>query len=482
MLPLEIRRFLAEPDRMIPRLMGSAVVWSWGFNLLRLAAGVILLPLVLRLFTKSELGMYYVLLSVSALGPVLDFGFSGTIMRFLGYAVSGAESLQAKGFVPLSKPSGPNHTLLWQLFFAARRLYGFISLGVVVVAAVWGIYLVNLGIEEMPSPLITWLALAVTVAAAGLDIHSMWGVVYLRGLNDVLTATRLSFYAATVRLGLAAILLLSGMGLLSLPLGSLCASFLLLILSRRICRRRLDATRKPEKTETGSVLRILWPNSWRLGLQLLSGYLTFNANTAICLHVFGLGGNARYGLSVQLVNIIAGMANVWVFVKWPLIVQARAKEDHATIRSLLSHRLWLQILTFLAGAVPLLLVGPWLIPRLGTGKELLPLLWLALLALTVLLDSQFSVWGTLFSTGNIIPSLWPVVITNVASLLLSIALISFTTLGLGGLVLGPLIAGLAFNYWYWPLAGARSLHTSYWRFLALGLGAKKQTATPPSNS
>ena len=72
--------------------MNSAVVWSWGFNLLRLAAGMILLPLVLRIFSKPELGMYYVLLSLSALGPVLDFGFSVTIARFVGYAVSGADS------------------------------------------------------------------------------------------------------------------------------------------------------------------------------------------------------------------------------------------------------------------------------------------------------------------------------------------------------------------------------------------------------
>jgi O-antigen/teichoic acid export membrane protein len=472
-MPLgEIRQFLDEPGRIIPRLLNSAVIWSWGLNLLRLAAGMILLPLVLRIFTKPELGMYYVLLSLSAIGLMLDFGFSVTIARFVGYAVSGADSLQAKGYVPVSGAGGPNHALLWQLYFAACRLYRYLSLAVLLVTAVWGVYLVELRIEEVPSALAARLALVVTVAAAALDVHSTWATSYLRGLNEVLEATRLSFLTSGVRLALAAVLLLSGLGLLSLPLAGLSGSLLLLALSRRACRRRLDPEQKPTRVESGSILKTLWPNSWRLGLQLMSGYLTVNANTAICLHFFGLEGNASYGLSVQFLNILVGMSSVWLFVKWPLIVQARAKEDFVTIRKLLSQRVWLQFFTFLAGAIPLVLAGAWLINFLGKDKELLPVLWLSLLAVTVFLDSHCSVWGTLFSTANEIPTLWPILITNIASLVLSISLIHFTSLGLGGLALGPLIAGLVFNYWYWPLAGARSLQSTFWTFLTEGLRAR----------
>jgi len=68
-MPLgEIRGYLGEPGRIIPRLLKSAVVWSWGFNLLRLAGRNDPAALVLRIFSKPELGMYYVLLSLSALG------------------------------------------------------------------------------------------------------------------------------------------------------------------------------------------------------------------------------------------------------------------------------------------------------------------------------------------------------------------------------------------------------------------------------
>ena len=200
-----------------------------------------------------------------------------------------------------------------------------------------------------------------------------------------------------------------------------------------------------------------YPDAEGHPLQVLTG-VDLTVAEGEMLAVVGPSGCGKS----TLLNIVGGMANVWVFVKWPLIVQARAKEDYGAIRKLLSQRIWLQNLSFLAGAIPLVLLGPWLIARLGTDKEMLPVVWLGLLALTVFLDLHFTVWGTYFSTGNVIPSLWPAVITNVASLGLSLSLIHFTSLGLGGLVLGPLIAGSVFNYWYWPLAGAKALRSSFW--------------------
>jgi hypothetical protein len=59
------------------------------------------------------------------------------------------------------------------------------------------------------------------------------------------------------------------------------------------------------------------------------------------------------------------------------------------------------------------------------------------------------------------------VATNVLSLVLSLSLVYFTSLGLGALVLGPLLAGLLFNYWYWPMFAARGIRTTLFRFLFL---------------
>jgi O-antigen/teichoic acid export membrane protein len=454
----------SQPAALLNRLYGSTIIWSWVFNGFRLATGLLLLPLVLRKLSTEELGMYYVFLSLVALAPVIDFGFSPTIHRFVSYAMGGAETIQAHG-VTKSTGSGPNFGLLWQLFFTTRALYRVMALIALVVLGVWGTYIVELRIHETPSPNVTRMAWLITLIATVLNIYSSWAPNFLRGMDDVITSVRIMVLASVVRFVLAVGLLLAGAGLMSLPLGDLTGSLIQQVIARRTCLRRLRRQPPPAKADTWQNLRIMWPNSWRLGLLSLGGYLTINANTAICLSVLGLAANARYGLSTQLLGVIGGMASVWTSVKWQVIGQQRARHDYAAIQRTLWPRMWLQYLTFLAMAAGLLLCGQPLLQLLGSGKQMLPLPWLALLVLNSFLEIQVSIWGTLITTENRIPFLWPSVAGCFLSLALSLTLIHTTSLGLGAFVLAPLLAQSLFNYWYWPRYAAHGIQTSWARFM-----------------
>ncbi len=449
---------------VLKRLYTSTVAWSWVFNGFRLASGLLLLPLVLRKLSTEELGMYYVLLSQVALAPVVDFGFSPTVLRFVSYVMGGAEAIQAQG-VGKSTCAGPNFGLLWQLFFTTRALYRVIAFILFVIAGVWGTYLVEMRIQETPSPNITRVAWFITLTATVLNVYSSWAPVFLRGMNEVLTSVRITVWASVVRFIIAVGLLLAGAGLMSLPLGDLVGSVIQQVVARRVCLRRLQGHPPPEKGHVWQNLRIMWPNSWRMGLLSVSGYLTVNANTAICLSVLGLTANARYGLSIQLVGVISGMAGVWTQVKWPVIGQQRARHDYAAIQRTFWPRLWLQYLTFMAMAVGLLLCGQPLLQLVGSGKQLLPSPWLGLLTLNAFLEAQVSLWGALILTENRFPFLWPSLASNLLSLGLSLTLVHTTSLGLGAFVLAPLIAQSLFTYWYWPLYGARGIQTSWARFM-----------------
>jgi hypothetical protein len=126
---------------------------------------------------------------------------------------------------------------------------------------------------------------------------------------------------------------------------------------------------------------------------------------------------------------------------------------------------WLQTLTYLLLAAGVIAFGPWLLRLIGSGKQMLPLPWLLLLACNGFFLLQFNLWGTLISIENRLPYLWPTVITNLAGLVVSLILIKFTALGIGALILGPFLAGISFNYWYWPFYSARNLETSLIPFL-----------------
>src|SRR5438270_13294892 len=160
------------------RLRNSAVVWSWFYNGLRLASGFILLPLVLNKLPTAELGMYYVLLSLTAIVPLVDFGFGPTIGRFVGYAMGGAQSIQAHGVAEPASSPNPNYRLLWELLFTSRRLYRLLALVLFFVLGAWGTYVVELRVHETAYPSLTRVAWAATLLTALFDIYSNWWVTY----------------------------------------------------------------------------------------------------------------------------------------------------------------------------------------------------------------------------------------------------------------------------------------------------------------
>jgi hypothetical protein len=450
------------------RFANTAVFWSWIFNFIRLAYGLILLPLVLHKLSTADLGMYYVLLSLAALAPLVDFGFGETIGRFITYAMGGAREIQAQGLPKPGDSNASNYTLLWELLAATRFIYRCLTLAVLVIVGIYGTYMVELRIHETSSVLITRLAWVVTLMGTMFDIYFNWWCVYLRSMNEVLAAARINVIVFVTRLVLAAGLLCVGAGLLSIPIAGVVSDGLMRYLARSRCLALLENHPSPPKTDVKKIIKLLWPNTWRVGVLVFSNYLTVNANTAICLGAFGLPANAKYGLSIQLMNIAATMASVWFTVKRPLLGQYLARHDLAAVRRVLWPRLWLQNLTFLFLAAGVVLCGAMALKWIGGGKEILSMGWLAVLMLYFFVYSQYVTWGTLLATANNLAYLWPTVATNILSLILSLLLVYFTRLGLGALVLGPLLAGVLFNFWYWPAYAAREIGTTLFHFLFLG--------------
>lgn len=454
---------------LVLRLWSSAVVWSWAFNGLRLGSGLLLVPLLALLLPNPDFGFYYLLLHLTAITPLLDLGLSVSIGRSVNYAMGGATELRAFGLRSEDRGDDkPNYPLIWKLLATTQALYRLLALLLLVVMGALGTYVVSLQVQETSHPWITWLSWGMALLSAVFELYFGWWSTFLSNMNQVLVCGRILFFGHALKLILTCALLLLGWGLLSVPTAGFLTSFITRYYSRRATLKLLPApvAASPARDEMLSLLRILWPNSWRAGLQISSGYVRNMVSVILCSTVFGLTATGEYSLSVQIVGIIQGMAMVWTGVKWPLVGQYRARHDHAALRHLLWPRVWLQSITFIVLAVLAYELGPYLLQWLGSGKRMLPGGWFWLLLLTGFLETQLIFWTTLLSMENRIPSLWPVVATNLLTLLAMLVLVKtmHDSLGLGALVLAPLLTGGLFNYWYWARAGARSLETSWLRF------------------
>lgn len=457
------------------RLGNSTVVWSWGFNFLRLASGLLLLPLLLRLLPAPEFGMYYIFLSLNGIVAVLDLGFSPTIGRFVTYAMAGAQRITAHGIADDQPHGAPNYALLWELLGTAKIFYSFLVIATLVLLGTVGSLMVGVHVHETASPAFTWLAWGTSVAAICAETYfNVWNM-FLRSMNQVLAATRIYFIAYGLRLVMACVFLLKGWGLLSLPLASLITSLVIWNFSRARCLAALAMVPSPQHVDWKGHFRTIWPNSWRLGIYFSGGYLLGITNQNLCAYVFGLDASGIYGFSVQVVTIIGGMAGVWTLVKWPLLGQFIAARNLDGLRRVLWSRLWLQVASYSVLAVAAMVVGPFLIDLIHSDKEMLPVIWMALLATNGVLETHCSVWNTFISMWNQLPMLWPSLITNGAALLINVSLILLPDAHPGYLVVGPLLAGVAFNYWYWPGYGARMLSSTWTKFLGYGLRMKAAT-------
>jgi hypothetical protein len=453
--------------KLIIRVWNTALFWTWVVNGLRLASSVIVFPLLFRVLSEADLSMYWQFVFLGGFGYALDTMFSNTIVRYVAYATRGATTIQSIGLAQEMPVGGkPNFVLLGQLFSATKLLYRIICLGILTLLGIGGTLVIHRLAMQTSNPTITWTAWAITVVGSCIELYSGYWIVFLRGMNEVVLSSRLFSAIFALRLVLSVILLLRHFGLLAVPIATLIVGIVQRLIARRFISRAVPKEFRRDSSRDRELVARIWPTSWRMGVVGLSMNVMLVAFGAIIPATLGATLAYRYQFSQQvMLNICIGMAAVWTYVKWPLVVQLRVAHDFAGLRKLLWPRIWLQNATLLTLSTLAIVLGPSILHIIAPSKELLSRFWLILLAVQGVLDMQYSFWTTLLTSENRIPSMWAAMITNLAAIVVAYVLVKTTDLGLGSFVIAPFFCGLCFNYWYWPKVGARVLGTTWFAYM-----------------
>jgi O-antigen/teichoic acid export membrane protein len=450
----------------IKDLLSSSVFWSWLMNGLRMTSGLIVLPLLIHYLPKPEFDMYFVFLSFWALIPIIDFGFVHNFGRAIAYAMAGASRLLTEGYEPEPNAKGPNYQLLFTILNTTRFLYRWFAIGTLAIFATIGTWIIFKGVKETTSPTITWIAWGLMIIAIALEIYLAWWNNALMNMNRVRLALQYTVLAMMVRLIILTGLLIGGASLLSLPISNIISSLVQRVLSRIAVLKELPKPIPPPNQEAiKSTILQLWPNTWRTGIHLFSGYLSTQAMTLVCLKTMGLATSGMYGFTNQLLNIASSIAQAWTQVKWPYINQLRIKGDLSTLEKILRVRVWLQFTTYILIALIIVFLIPHLLSKHHSGKTLLPSPWLELMAGLKFFELSLTLSTTLIFTENRMPFFWATTFTNLASVILAVVLVKLTSLDLGAVILPPLILGLAYNFWKWPIEALRGINTTPLKFL-----------------
>lgn len=435
-------------------------------TLLRGLGFLVVMAYALRRIPTTEIGLWYVMLSIAGLGAIVEFGFAATISRYASYYSGGAVNIAALGTSHF-RPAGMNRGALLALVQMAGRLYGLFGLIVgVLMLLVWAGWRFwgdgpahAVGTRESA-------AFGLLVVGTAVNMTGMYWTAILYGMNRVHLFNQSMVAGLIGNYAIALIGLLAGAGILALVAGQIVGSLIPRLLARRAVKAQLSDGDSGEANAMS--WRQLWPTTWRAGILTFCTYVMIGATTLFCYIFADIGTAASYGLTMQMALMLHTTSTLWVWVKIPAISAMRAQGDWKGIAGVLRWRLPATLLTYVLGAGATVWAAPWVLTGLQSKTAMLPRPEMLALLILIGLDLVVGIHSALLQTGNEVP--------HVRAFCFSAALTLLLVWPLGrkfqvwGVITAPFLAQLVVNYWWVPY--------QFWRRLEAGIRTAEAHSLP----
>lgn len=420
---------------------------------LRLGSGVLLLPFILRTIPEKEMGVWYVFLSLGALAPIFDMGFSGTLARFAAIFQAGADEALAHGLPTASADTAPNLAGLSRLYAVARRLYAFTGIFLGCALALAGPLLVFDPAKPEMAAAATSPAWWLFVLVSGGAVYAQFSNTILRGMGRIAASQWIQIVSQFLYLSVVVALVAAGAGILALAVGMLVNNLVVGHFSRRLlCQSGVSAQVPFDR----DLFQKMLPGSWRMAVVSLGAYFILHTNTLLCGRFLTLEETASYGLANQLTGILEGVAGIFVGVKAPHLTRLIIQGDRSALRRAFFRAIALGSAFYAIGAALLLFVAPSALMLLGSKTALLPLPMMLLFVGYRFLEFHHVQYAILVFAENKVPFVIPAILAGV--LIFSLGFFTVSAFGLWGLLLTAASVQLIVGNWYPVLLGLRLLH------------------------
>jgi O-antigen/teichoic acid export membrane protein len=454
------------------KISKSDLSWSFFAEFLQFGINLILLPLILKLLTPNLVGLWFVYLGLTRFSNLLDFGFQGNIMRNVTYIFNGATNIRKNGIEQIETSDFVDNNLLKSLIFSIKRIYLVISIIALLILSTLGtIYIMN--ITKMGfvknDVIFSWVVVIISIT---FSIYSLYYTPLLLGRGLVKENKKAIVIANFIYVFFAFFALIFGFGLVGLSIAFLAQVLVQRMLSRhyfydRALTRNLSFAKTNMARSEG--FRLLWPNSWKMGLVSLGAFLTLQANILILPHYVSLGEVAKYGLTLQVFNLLYRVALTYFNTIMPQVVSARMKKDNTATTELMGTSLIIFIFLFFIGSFILIFCGNELILMMGSRTGLLSQSRLLFVAVTLLLEANHSVAAMIISAKNEVPFYGSALFSGFFVVLLSLLLLEYTSFGILSVLLSQFLIQLVYNNWKWPVVIMADLKTNYLMMFKLGV-------------
>ena len=429
------------------------IIWSYAGTAFMIGAGVILLPFILHKMPQETVGIWNIFQTITALVMLLDFGFRPTFARNISYIFSGVKSLQRNGVAHTTSEAAVDYSLLKGTLLAMKRFYRWMALAVFALLATAGTayfyYILQKYSGDRQDALIAWILL---IAINCYNLYTFYYEALLTGKGYVTRAQQINMLGQAVYLALAIGLIYAGFGLTAIVASQLISTVIRRILTYRVFfTPELKANiQSVEQQEPKEILSAISPNAIKIGLTQLGGFLVNKSAILIGSAFLTLEQVACYGITIQVMDILARCATVFYQSYLPKLAQCRAENDINGLKRYYILCTGSLLAVYAVGGVAWIFLGNWALDIIQSQTHFVPTAMLMVMLLISTLEHNHAVSAGFIMADNKIPFFIPSLVSGAATVLLLWIFLSPLQMGIWGLILAPGIAQLAYQNWKWP--------------------------------
>ena len=429
------------------------IAWSYLGTAFMIGAGVILLPFILHKMPQETVGIWNIFQTITFLVMLLDFGFRPSFARNISYIFSGVKTLQKEGVAHTTADAAVDYGLLKGTLIAMRRFYRWIAIGVLVLLATAGTayfwYILQKYSGDRQDAMIAWILL---ILINCYNLYTLYYDALLTGKGYVKRMQQITIVGQAVYVGLAIGLIYAGLGLTAIV-----ASQLVSIIIRRVLTYQVFFTKElrarlkdAEAKEPKQILGAITPNAIKIGLTQLGGFLVNKSAVLIGSAFLTLEEVACYGITMQVMDILARCGTVFYQSYMPKLAQCRAENDLTGLKRYYLLCTGSLMLIYVLGSFAWIYLGEWALELIGSQTFFVPTTMLIVMLVISLLEHNHAVSAGFIMADNKIPFFIPSLVSGAATVLLLWIFLGPLHMGIWGLILAPGLAQLAYQNWKWP--------------------------------
>jgi len=410
-------------------------------------------------------GIWSVFVMITAFSGLLDFGFNPSFTRNITYVFSGVSILKINGFESaLAKNKAVDYGLLKGVINAMRWFYLRIAIALFLLLATLGTYYIfNLLQNYKGNHQEVYIAWTLLCVINSYNLFTLYYESLLLGKGLVKRSKQIVIVGQTVYLIIATILMMAGYGLVAIV--SAQASSVLIIrwlsynsfFTSELKQRLINVVPRSQK----DVLKAIYPNALKIGLTCLGGFMVQRSAIIIGSLYLSLEEIASYGITMQLIGVVTGLASIYTFTYQPKIAQLRVVQNNQAIKELYLYGQKVLLLTYIVGGIGLFILGHWALSFIGSKTQLIPTAILLVAIVYSLLESNHSIAAGIILTKNEVPFFKASLFSGAMTILLLLLLFNFTNSGLWAMIVAPGLSQLVYQNWKWPMVVINDLDITF---------------------